>query len=289
MPSAFICVPVPFALGAKEALGMVTLVDAGARLRRIVTSRWLRRAGAAVFVVSVPLALVGSNVRLLFGEQRLYTFAVNRYADPAITGVTRPEMLRATRQLREYLLGPDQYLRIDVTDTAGQRGPLFNPREVLHMRDVKRLVQGIFHAQQAALVVAIGYPAARMALQGRQGAQAVARITWLTTAVFNLAAVAFAVSAVLGFDRIFTRFHQLSFSNDLWMLDPERDRLVQLFPFEFWQIASGLLIGLTLAESLLLSLGARLYLARSERGMARGQSVSAEEAPAPATSDEAIA
>jgi integral membrane protein (TIGR01906 family) len=237
--------------------------DLGERVRAVLTSRWIAWAGAALFVVSVPVALIGTNVRLLFGEQRLYNFAVNRYADPAITRVERPEMRRAMSELRSYLFGPDELLRIDVTDISGEVGPLFNPREVLHMRDVRHLIQGIFRAQEAALVVALGYPALRVLSTGRAGARGVARLLWLGTAGFNLAAIAFGITAALGFDRLFTRFHELSFSNDMWMLDPDRDRLVQVFPFEFWQLSAGLLIGLTLAESVLLGVAARLYLARA--------------------------
>lgn len=240
-----------------------------ARLRAVVTSRWVAWTGAALFVVSIPVVLVGSNVRLLFGERRLYTFAVNRYADPALTGVPRTEMHRAMDELRAYLFGPDAYVRIEVTDTGGETGPLFNPREILHMRDVKQLIQGIFRAQEAALVVALAYPAARIALERRAGVKGIARLVWLSTAGFNLLAIVFGVSAALGFDRLFTRFHELSFRNDLWILDPERDRLVQVFPFEFWQLAAGLFIILTLAESVLLSAGAQLYLARIARKGAR--------------------
>lgn len=243
-------------------------VQLSERARAALTSRWVAWAGAALFVASIPVALVGTNLRLLFGEERLYTFAVNRYADPSITRVERPEMRQAMGELRDYLFGPEELLRINVTDTSGEVGPLFNPREVLHMRDVKHLVQGIFRAQEAALVVFLGYPALRILLQGRAGARGVARLVWLGTVGFNLAAIAFGATAALGFDQLFTRFHELSFSNDMWILDPSRDRLVQVFPFEFWQLSAGLLISLTLVESVLLGVAARLYLARADRAAA---------------------
>lgn len=225
-----------------------------ATLGRPALLRWVNRAGATLFVLSIPIVLIGANVRYLFGEQRLYTFAVDRYDVPAVTGIPRPELLRATRELRDYLFGPDEYLRIQVTDAQGRSGPLFNPREVLHMRDVRALVQGIFRVQEAALVIALGYPALRIVLDRRNGARAVVGLTWRTSLAFILAGIAFGVSAALGFERLFTQFHLLSFSNDLWLLDPRRDRLVQLFPLEFWQIATGLLVGLILAQAALLVL-----------------------------------
>ena len=39
--------------------------------------------------------------------------------------------------------------------------------------------------------------------------------------------------ALVGFDALFLKFHQLSFSNDLWQLN-ERDYLLLLFPQDFW-------------------------------------------------------
>lgn len=227
--------------------------------------RWLVRAGTLLFVVAVPVAIIGTNVRFLFGEQRLYTFAVNRYHVDEVTSIPKPELLRATRELRGYLFGPDRYMHITVTDNQGRTGPLFNPREVLHMADVRRLVQVIFRLQEAALLIAVGYAALRIALEGRDGARAVCSVAWRTALGFNLAGLAFAVTAVLGFDRLFTQFHLLSFSNDFWLLDPTRDRLVQLFPFEFWQLTTAALVLLTLVESSLLAILARVALARLER------------------------
>lgn len=232
-------------------------------LQRALHSRWLGRAGAAVFVLSIPMALVGSNVRYLFGEERLYTFAIKRYDVAAVSGIPEPALLRAAQELRAYLFGRDEYLRIEVTDGAGRPGPLFNPREALHMRDVRGLVQGIFRAQEAALLAALAYAAVRVLAQRRAGARAVAALTWKTALAFNLIAVAFGVTAALSFDQVFTQFHQLSFSNDLWQLDPTRDHLVQMFPFPFWQLCAGLLAGMTLLESALLVVGARWYLSRS--------------------------
>jgi integral membrane protein (TIGR01906 family) len=39
---------------------------------------------------------------------------------------------------------------------------------------------------------------------------------------------------LLFFDAAFTLFHQLFFSAGTWTFDPATDRLVQLFPYQFW-------------------------------------------------------
>ena len=50
------------------------------------------------------------------------------------------------------------------------------------------------------------------------------------------------------FDGFFLQFHQLSFANDLWLLDPAHDYLIMMFPQGFWfdaalYIAVGALAG----------------------------------------------
>ncbi len=47
-----------------------------------------------------------------------------------------------------------------------------------------------------------------------------------------------AVLSLLDFDALWTRFHQIAFRNDLWLLDPSTDYLIMLFPEPFWFAAT---------------------------------------------------
>lgn len=237
--------------------------------RRVGLLRWAWAAGAALFVLAIPVVLVGTNVRLLFGAQRMYDLPIDRYGVPAVTGIPKGELLRATRELRAYLFNDEELLDIRVTDARGQTVPLYSAREVLHMRDVKDLIHGVVRARDVALLVALGYVALRLVVERRDGLRALARLTWLGTLGFMLAGAAFGLAAAADFDRLFTRVHLLSFRNDLWQLDPRRDHLIQMFPFEFWVAATTLLIAITLAEAAVLAGLSRWYLWRAERGRGR--------------------
>ena len=46
--------------------------------------------------------------------------------------------------------------------------------------------------------------------------------------------IVFGLVALVGFDSVFLKFHQLSFANDFWRLDPRTDYLVRIFPQDFW-------------------------------------------------------
>ena len=59
------------------------------------------------------------------------------------------------------------------------------------------------------------------------------RLTWGGGLTLILMVV-FGIAALVGFDGVFLKFHQLSFANDLWQLDPRTDYLVRIFPQDFW-------------------------------------------------------
>ena len=232
------------------------------RLRRW---RWLARLGAALFVLALPVALVGTNVRILFTAEPLYTYALDEYDVPAVTGIPRAELDRAMAEIRDYFTNDQQLLRITVTDDRGRTNPLFTPREVIHMRDVKHLVQWIVRAQLVALALVAGYVALRLALERRAAWPQLARLTRASMLGSLAVAAAFVVTALLGFDRLFTRFHELSFSNDFWQLDPREHHLVQMFPQDFWLVSTVLLAGMTIVEILALLALSWGYLQRAQR------------------------
>jgi integral membrane protein (TIGR01906 family) len=68
------------------------------------------------------------------------------------------------------------------------------------------------------------------------------------------------VFALTGFDAAWTRFHEIVFSNDLWRLDPATDHLIQMFPEGFWQEATFIVGGLTLAEVAVIVVTSLAYL-----------------------------
>ncbi len=47
-----------------------------------------------------------------------------------------------------------------------------------------------------------------------------------------------------GFERLFTTFHQVFFTNDLWLLDPGQDIVIGLMPLAFFMWASKVGLGL---------------------------------------------
>jgi integral membrane protein (TIGR01906 family) len=137
------------------------------------------------------------------------------------------------------------------------------------MRDVKHLVQAIFAVQIGALGYVAVYIAARLLIERGRAWLGLARLGRIAALGTLGVGIAVGGATLLGFDRLFQRFHELSFSNDFWMLDPTQDHLVQMFPFDFWLVSTVILVGLTLVQVLALLALTWAYLQRHEvRGAA---------------------
>jgi integral membrane protein (TIGR01906 family) len=227
--------------------------------------RFARRLAALLFIVALPVALITTNIRILMNEPHVYTYAADHYDTPATTGVPRPDLLRASGELRDYFNHGRGRIFVYVTDEDGQRVSLFNERETAHLRDVRNLFRGMFRVQELSTVFALAYVVAVFIWAREYTLRSLAREVLLSGAL-TLAFVAIVGGfALAGFDATFERFHLIFFTNDLWELDPATDHLIQMFPEGFWQDVTVWLAAGTLAEFGFLAAGAGAYLAATRR------------------------
>lgn len=225
--------------------------------------RRAQRAARALFYVALPLLIICTSVRVLFSEQRLYTYAIDHYQAAAVTGISEPDLIAATRDMRAYFTNNEDYLRTVVHDQDGNVVPLFTMRETLHMHDVKEVVRFVYALQALSLCIVAAYVVGVVLWAHEESIAELARRTVRAVVATIVLLVLFGLTAAAGgFDNLFIKFHQLVFNNNYWQLDPTRDHLVQMFPEGFWLDATVLLCALIAALSLLLGGGAWLYLRR---------------------------
>ena len=201
---------------------------------RLKIARPVRIAAGVAFTALVPLFLIAFNARWVINFPPLYSYGFDRYGIADYTGIERDELISAGKRIRDYFNNDAELLEIGVTVRGVRVRNLYNEREVLHMRDVKGLVRGVYRASEIsallmALIVAVGF-----AERGRAFVPALARLLALGGGATLALAGVVGIGAVFGFDRLFLAFHLISFSNDLWMLDPRRDYLIAMFPQGFF-------------------------------------------------------
>ena len=195
----------------------------------------LRWVASGIFIACIPLLLVLTNVRMAASWERVYDYAFAQYDVPAVTGIERPELDRAAREIVDYFQTSESDELLDIRVRRGDEEiALYNQREILHMADVRDLFRLVFRIHEFALVYVVAYVAAVYLWSRERSMRRLAREAVIagvaTVAILGIAAV----GVMLGFDRLFEEFHILSFSNDFWQLDPRTDRLVQMFPMGFW-------------------------------------------------------
>jgi len=207
----------------------------------------------ALFVATVPLFLVTSNLRWVIQTPLLYSYGFDKYNIVERTDIERTELMVAAGQIQDYFTNEDEFITISVV-RRGVRAPnLYNEREVLHMKDVKGLVKGVYRVQLLTGLYLLGIVMVGLAMGRRSFLPNLARYAGLGGGLTLGLAALVGFGALVGFQRLFLAFHQVSFSNDFWLLDPRKDFLIMMFPEGFFLDATMWIAGSTIIEALLLT------------------------------------
>ncbi len=176
------------------------------------------------------------------------------YTKYNVTAAVRMEMsdlLDVTDEMMAYLRGRRADLHVP-TVVDGQPREFFNEREIAHMEDVRGLFIGGLRLRLlclAGIAVCLAVMAALKADFRRVLPRAV-----LTGAGLFFAAVCILAAVIASdFSRYFIVFHHIFFNNDLWILNPATDLLINIVPEPFF-LDTAARIGLTYGVSIVIIL-----------------------------------
>ena len=220
--------------------------------------RIARIIAAVIFVALVPVLLITSSVRFVINLPALYSYGFDKYGIAEYTRIERGDLIAAGAQIRDYFNNDEEDLIIRTFVGGVLVESLYNEREVHHMRDVKALVRGVYLVQMLALLYIAVYIAVGFWLRRGDFWQTLGRDVSgggkLTLALVGIVGLL----ALVGFNRLFLLFHLISFSNNLWMLDPRRDYLIAMFPQGFFFEATMLIAFCTIAAAAVLAVAPRI-------------------------------
>ena len=183
-----------------------------------------------VVTISIPIILCTLSILLLLSpiftnlEYRRPGFPVDSY------GFSTEERLEFGNLTRRYLV-TNQSLD-NLRELRFENGdPLYKERELVHLEDVKVVIQGLLGVFSAASVAVVaGGILARTKQWGESYRKAIVWGGRLTT--FLLLTILF--FTLISFRALFTFFHQIFFTGDSWLF-LYSDTLIRLFPIQFWQ------------------------------------------------------
>ncbi|MXY72719.1 MAG: TIGR01906 family membrane protein [Dehalococcoidia bacterium] len=235
-------------------------------MTRMSGMRILPAIASVGFVLAVPILLFTTNIRFLASDTGYLEGGLRRHDAAENTGIALNELDYAVGAIVRYFEDDADTLRILVF-TGGQETALFSEDETLHMEDVKGLMRTIFRANEVALGFVLAYVAATVLWAGERSGRTLAKETLAAVGAGALVGVAVGIVALVGFDGAWNQLHEVLFTNDLWLLDPRTDRLIQMFPETFWAEATFIVVGMALAEAVVLvgAAGGYLWFTRPPR------------------------
>jgi integral membrane protein (TIGR01906 family) len=194
----------------------------------------LKSALSLIVTLLIPFVLLMLGARLLLSpaflqiEYNLPGFPADPY------GFTTEERIRWGTPSLIYLVndqGISYLAELMFDNPTGPGGPIYNARELSHMRDVKDVLQVLLKLWYAALAILIVF-----AVWARRADWLEAYIAGWRRGGFLMVALllGFGVFAATSFWDFFTWFHSLFFQGDSWQFFYS-DTLIRLFPMRFWE------------------------------------------------------
>ena len=166
----------------------------------------------------------------------------NEYAKYDTPSNVRGEMslddaVHVTEDMLEYCIG-----RLDTLDDTeatidGVTKPFFTDREKSHLADCRVLFQKGLRARVIAC---------------------------LLLAAFVIYIAVIAVLCVIDFTMVFTEFHHIFFDNDLWILYPDKDQLINIMQEDVFSDAAMWIAGIWLAAAALFAAASAIILRRDK-------------------------
>lgn len=129
----------------------------------------------------------------------------------------------SAKEIIKYLKNDSDNLNIDYEGIT-----VFNNRELSHMKDVKKIFIFINYFKNISILLAIFLIAMDKKIK---------TLMWSFIYLGINSAILIGVAlltVLIDFTKTFTLFHMAIFTNDLWLLNPNTDRLIQMLPEGFF-------------------------------------------------------
>jgi|SRR3989344_3668390 len=185
-----------------------------------------------IFIVSLVLLIISLNFKLLALNFNFYK--------------------KEFSKLNVYEKIPDadkQALNlINYHNNKEELSNFFNDKEKLHLQDVKNLFQKLSLMFYISLILSIILLAYFIYTKKYK----IIYFSFLIVGILIFILIILFLIPLTNFDKTFTQFHLILFSNNLWQFNPETDNLVNLFPLQFFYDITKQIIINTIISSFIL-------------------------------------
>lgn len=190
-------------------------------------------AAAAMIFLIIALLLTSFQVAI-YGdsEYRFYEREYEKYGVTEALGMEMSDVMDVTDKMMAYLIGQREELSV-ITTVEGKEQDFFNEQDRLHMADVKNLFLGglklrwILLGGSVLLFLILAFRKVNLG-------EALPRAYFQALGICGGLTVVMGVLFASDFNKYFTIFHEIFFTNDLWLFDPETDYMIRMLPEGFF-------------------------------------------------------
>ncbi|MAG47527.1 TIGR01906 family membrane protein [archaeon] len=164
-------------------------------------------------LISISIILLGFKLTIF--NENTYKDQFTRYN--IYNSFQEKELNQNLTLLLNYLKNNNQDLKTN----------FFNQKEKTHLSDVKSIIKNLTSLLYSLLIIIL---ISFSYLIYNEKYKTIRKSLILGSIITILIILIFYTLTLINFDKIFLYFHLISFSNNLWLLNPETDNLIKMFP-----------------------------------------------------------
>jgi integral membrane protein (TIGR01906 family) len=211
--------------------------------------RILVLCAVGLFVLCLPLFLITINLSGAVNTARLYQYGFDKYDVSEETGIEGGELQRVAGELRGYFNSGEESLQVTFLTEDGEES--FSDEEVFHLKEVKDVVRLCYHLLWGSFGFLAAFIIGGFIWQRRRFSLPLAKLAFVGAALTIALLIILGIAAMVNFDWLFVKFHQLFFTGETWRLS-STDYLLRMFPEGFFNDATLFIVGAIIVEALVI-------------------------------------
>ena len=205
-------------------------------------------------ILWVPVTLCISLEIITFSDW-VYEYNWTRNQISQNTGIKIDQLNQVSDQIKDYFRDDQVKLEVLLQQPGKEVLNLFNQKEIDHMVDVKNLIKTTILFERTGLILLIIFFVFYLFREGYISFyENLKRIMLVSFLIWSILLFLIVFGMIVDFNYTFTLFHKIMFTNDLWILDPNSDFLIMIYPQRFFLEISAAIIILFILINLIIFL-----------------------------------
>lgn len=182
----------------------------------------MKRFFIFMLLLFLPIYLLLQSLEINTFNKDFYLESFKKYDVVEVTGRNLENLSNVTDDLLNYLRDESDEEILESN---------FNEREIMHMEDVKNLFDYGFTLKNISFILSL---ASILILFINRKMKSTGKGIFYGIFIWWGFILLLLIISLTNFNKYFTYFHLIFFNNDLWILNPNTDLLIQMLPEKFF-------------------------------------------------------